>query len=56
MNKELEVLLQARSAADEAVGKERERFLAIYQSRLNDFLELHPNVSRDALQNSIRLA
>lgn len=56
MNKELERLLQARLAADEATGKERERLLGIYRSLLNESFELHPNVRRDVFENSIRIA
>ena len=56
MNKGLEQLLQARLAADEAIGEERERLLAIYRSRLNELLELHPKVRHDVFENSIRIA
>lgn len=56
MNRELEEILKAYDAARQASRADEQQLLARYESRLNEALQRHPNVSRPALEGVIRRA
>ena len=56
MKPEASALLESYEAFKEATGREADRFWAIYQSRLDDVLARHPNLSRETLQRMVDVA
>lgn len=53
MNRELELLILALDAAEQATGKEGQRLRAIYLSRLDEVVERRSNLSREMLDRMI---
>ncbi len=56
MNPELEAILKAFDAVLFSSGSETQKLKAIYESRLEDVLSRHPNLSREKLEATIRYA
>ena len=56
MNRQLEALVQTYDAAKQARPEEVNRLRAIYESKLDDVLEHHPNLSRSTLEAMVRMA
>jgi hypothetical protein len=58
MNAELEAILRSYQAIREAFasGAEAADLQAIYEARLDDVLQRHPNLSRETLQRMVDFA
>ncbi|MCI0534869.1 MAG: hypothetical protein L0Z50_06550 [Verrucomicrobiales bacterium] len=56
MNRELEKILKAYDAAKQASGADEKKFLAFYESKLDEVLQRHPHLSRAALEGAIQRA
>ena len=57
MNPELEAILKAYDAVQEkSSGEQADNLSAIFQSRMDDFLEKHPNLAPETLQQMIDFA
>lgn len=56
MNPELEAILKACDAAVEARGGDSTRLRELYESRLAEVLQRHPNLSPHALELAVELA
>ena len=56
MNRELDEILKAYDAAKQASGADEKQLLARYESRLNEVLQRHPHLSRNALEGAIQRA
>ena len=56
MNAELEALLQAYDAAKQTPGAEGKRLREIFQSRLKDALDRHPNLTAATLERMVQVA
>lgn len=53
MNRQLEVLILAYEAAQEARGASARRLLAIFEAHLDDVIGEHPGLSREILRKSV---
>ena len=56
MNRELEAILKAYDAAKQASQAEEKRLLTIYETKLDEVLQRHPHLSREALEGAIQRA
>ncbi len=56
MNRDLVTLLEAYDAYMQARGKPAIVLLAIYDSRLEDFVSLNPSLNQETLRRMVRFA
>jgi hypothetical protein len=56
MNAELEALIRAYDVAKQTPGAEGKRLRAIFQARMDDTLEKHPNLAAATLKRMVQVA
>ena len=56
MNRELEEMLKAYDAAKQASSADEQQLLTLYELRLDDMLQRHPQLSRQALEDAVHCA